>query len=624
MVKSFPFIASVFSLLANAQQVEDQERITIIGHAPTYLTEQQSVVPLTDLDLFGASQVGSIADALSLSPQISLNGQGGLFQTVSIRGFSRWRVQTLVEGIPIHSERRAGNAAEFVAPDLLAGAHLLSGAASTQLGSGAIGGGIDLQLAASEDPMLSVSTNTQQAYRSLSLKGANNTDSHLVLWAGNIRRAGQGSDAEGEALLNQFEQVSGILRWASENHSVKDALLLMSLSEDVGKASSDLVTERLTLYPKNNHLLAKVDFDWHNARFYAHQADFDTRIVRTEQRTNLLSNQALGWGTEISNQFGLNDWQLHWRLALDARTGVKVAEKEIAPLGDLEFDRINLKARQFAYSLSVNTTRKIDATEVSAGFRTEFMSQKSDLGDVSGRDDVNVSGFVGAGTQWGGRWRSGVYISSGYRVPTLTERFFSGSTPRGQTLGDPYLETEKALNVQADVGYVTDNLTFSVSLFQQSIDHYIERISLSSTLQQYVNIGNAAISGASLQMNWRFAGGFYASVSGQVLSGEGDNGDPINDVSPDQYSATIGWRGSTQELWFGATHRRAHSRPGDSELATESVSYLRAGYQADLTPSLALQFHVNNLTDTLYPVSTDDRAPNALGRDVELSLSYIF
>ena len=84
MLKPFLFLCT-FSICASAQADDVQERITIVGTAPTYLTEQQSVISLVNLDLFGVSQVGSVADALSMSPQINLNGQGGLFQTSSIR-----------------------------------------------------------------------------------------------------------------------------------------------------------------------------------------------------------------------------------------------------------------------------------------------------------------------------------------------------------------------------------------------------------------------------------------------------------------------------------------------------------------------------------------------------------
>lgn len=78
-------------------------------------------------------------------PSVSENGQAGLFQTYSVRGISRQRVQTRLSGMRIVSERRAGVSASFFDPTLVGGLEVLRGPASTQHGSGAVGGAIELQ-----------------------------------------------------------------------------------------------------------------------------------------------------------------------------------------------------------------------------------------------------------------------------------------------------------------------------------------------------------------------------------------------------------------------------------------------------------------------------------------------
>jgi iron complex outermembrane receptor protein len=45
---------------------------------------------------------------------VSENSQPGLFQVISIRGTSRQRILTLLNGIRLSSERRAGVTASFV------------------------------------------------------------------------------------------------------------------------------------------------------------------------------------------------------------------------------------------------------------------------------------------------------------------------------------------------------------------------------------------------------------------------------------------------------------------------------------------------------------------------------
>ena len=48
----------------------------------------------------------ALTDLVSIAPAVSENGQGGLFQNVSIRGVSRQRVRHMISGMRITDERR--------------------------------------------------------------------------------------------------------------------------------------------------------------------------------------------------------------------------------------------------------------------------------------------------------------------------------------------------------------------------------------------------------------------------------------------------------------------------------------------------------------------------------------
>jgi len=50
---------------------------------------------------------------------VTENGQGGLFQSISIRGLARLRILQLVDSVRITSERRAGAAVSFLDPLLI-------------------------------------------------------------------------------------------------------------------------------------------------------------------------------------------------------------------------------------------------------------------------------------------------------------------------------------------------------------------------------------------------------------------------------------------------------------------------------------------------------------------------
>lgn len=605
-----------------SEQIGD--RITVVGKKPDYLNDPEGILPVTFIDFEGLSRSHSLAEIFSSDPQVSYNGQGGLLQTISIRGLSRWRIQTLVEGVPIHTERRAGTAAEFIAPGMVGNAYVFSGTASTQLGSGALGGSIDVQLAASSDTQLSASYGMQQNYRSVQLLGGTEKQNKQLYWGVSLRHANNGEDSLHQTLFNGFEQAVGWVRHVSDKSQIKDALIILSKADHIGKASSDLPEQRQTSYPDNDHWLAKLDFTWMNARLYAHNTQLNTQIVRPSQRTHYLQNKALGWGASIGDDFSFNDWRLNWQLGLDARNGVEAKEQEVSSTTESVLSQNNLTGRQQAWSFNIDSTRHWRNWELAVGVRLEHMRQHGHSLTLQNQQDTNLSGFIGGRSLWSDNWSSGLYFSNGYRVPTLTERFFSGSTPRGVTLGDPRLSTERARSLQADIDYQGSHLSFNLTAFRQSIDHYIERVALSPTLQQYANLGDAQIDGANYQANWTISPSFNLRLQGQWLWGEDNNGAPINDVSPHQHDARIGWQSDAKALWLQMTYRQAHQRPGSGELETSNVVYFRAGYEQAFSSSLTASIMINNITDKAFPVSTDDLAPNALGRDIEINLGYVF
>lgn len=96
------------------------ERITINGNrnatqSPVATTANVNTLNPDDSD----STPTNLARLLHSVPGISFVGQGGLFQTVGLRGMSRWRVPTFIGDIPLYTERRAGTTASFIPPQFL-------------------------------------------------------------------------------------------------------------------------------------------------------------------------------------------------------------------------------------------------------------------------------------------------------------------------------------------------------------------------------------------------------------------------------------------------------------------------------------------------------------------------
>ncbi|VEI47395.1 hemoglobin-haptoglobin utilization protein B [Actinobacillus equuli] len=58
----------------------------------------------------------------------------------------------------------------------------------------------------------------------------------------------------------------------------------------------------------------------------------------------------------------------------------------------------------------------------------------------------NLTGSLGLNAQVTPVWNLGYYVSTGYRVPSASEMFFSYKHPSGNWLANPYLKAERSVN----------------------------------------------------------------------------------------------------------------------------------------------------------------------------------
>ena len=275
---------------AQGEPYSELERYTVTAIRPNYDETLSLIFPQYEFDKSSLVAPLNTNDVLLQSPSVSLNGQGGQIQSISIRGYSRWRIQTLLDGVPIVSDRRAGSSIGFVPPDFIASATVLPGAASTYLGSGAIGGAVNLHFGEIQTPHLRVGYSSNQQMKALSYAGSTRhadnsnslTEESKTDWNISYRSADNGEDANGNSLLDQFEQTGLFLRHRPEDSVIKEAWTLYSDNNDIGKSSSDFPESRITTYPDNTHWLGKIAFESHlfTGNVWWHKSSLDTSVLR--------------------------------------------------------------------------------------------------------------------------------------------------------------------------------------------------------------------------------------------------------------------------------------------------------------------------------------------------------
>ncbi|TDF34744.1 TonB-dependent receptor [Alteromonadaceae bacterium M269] len=604
-------------LYGQAVMANDVERITVKGETPLFYSTLQRILPQSTVKTENNYAANQLADLLVQEPTVSFNGQGGQLQVINIRGFARRRVQTLVEGIPIFTDRRAGTAAEFVAPDFIEQAFIASGAASTYLGSGAIGGGVGFSLKSPDSTELSVGYGTNQSQRNLSYLDRFGQVDVLV----NTRNAANGESANGTPLFDQFEQHSAVIRAKVDHPILTEVFTLYSEGNNIGKSASDFPDRRITTYPTNDHWLGKLNFLINDIDLsvYWHKSRLDTDIERIGSRFNQVRNDSFDYGAKIGRAEHWKDWLINWRAEFQGRADVKATERELTPDDQLVFDNVTLDGNTQDISIVSDASRDFGSYSLAFGTRLGWRRLESNEESLT---DVNISGFVGVNIPLAGSWSSSFYVSSAYRTPELSELFFNGETPRGLILGDPNLDTEQSVNIQTTLYYQNENLSAEFQLFAQQIDNYIERLEVSEDVLQFRNLQQADIIGASYDFIWQANERLNLRLGGQWLDGEDQDSNEVADISPNQHQLISNYQIGKWGLFGQLSFRQSKSEFGPGEQPVSSVFAINAGVSYQLNNQLSLTASLNNLTDRDYLQSTDDLSPLARGRDLQLKLTY--
>lgn len=644
---------------AQGEPYSELERYTVTAIRPNYDETLSLIFPQYEFDKSSLVAPLNTNDVLLQSPSVSLNGQGGQIQSISIRGYSRWRIQTLLDGVPIVSDRRAGSSIGFVPPDFIASATVLPGAASTYLGSGAIGGAVNLHFGEIQTPHLRVGYSSNQQMKALSYAGSTRhadnsnslTEESKTDWNISYRSADNGEDANGNSLLDQFEQTGLFLRHRPEDSVIKEAWTLYSDNNDIGKSSSDFPESRITTYPDNTHWLGKIAFESHlfTGNVWWHKSSLDTSVLRPESRINDSENKAFDYGFNISTDTHLKDWDLNWQLQVTGRDGVVADEREFtltlkeSALPDttppsfiinafepeLAYEVRTLDASEITSAAVADASRQWQSLSLALGARVDWQRQSDDSGantfqSSTAKTNINLSGYLGANYQLSQHWAAGMYVSSAFRNPSLTERFFAGETPRGTVSGSLKLETEQALNMQASVAYSSEQLQGSIEVFNQKIDNYIERIMVAEDVLQYSNLDSATIEGVSYQLSWQSHNdALDARLSGMWISGEDNLGNSIADIPANSQRLDLGVQWQAMRLFAVFAYRASKTDIADGERALDEVFTLDMGADWQLNERIQLQASWRNLTNQQYYTSADDKAAFAQGESVQLAITYL-
>lgn len=552
---------------------------------------------------------------------VAENGQPGLFQTYAIRGVSRQRILTLVSGMQIVGERRAGVSTSFLDPLLMGAVDVLRGPASTYYGSGALGGVI--QIFPRDYEGLEIQTGWEEFadenYQSLGW-GTDGWSFGLVR-----REASDDEVADGSPQNTGFEQLSASIQKAWTNGGrTWELLVLPSRGDDIGKPNTDF-PDRITDYPEEEHLLVKLGLaseqGW-SAYAWLHPNSLDTETLRPGDRVNLVANESTDLGANAQREWQLGDDKTG-RLGFEyfGRRDVTAVETEVRfDSGETTVLRTLDGARQDELSAYGSLRFALGATTLQSGARFTWHEQANE--GFEARDDAAWSGFLGLVRPLGGGFEATANVGTGLRFPNLSERFFSGTTGRGGVIGNPDLDPERSINVDVGVRYFGTRTFVQATIFRQEIDDYIERIEIEEDLLTYVNLISGTIEGLELEGFQQLSDAWRLDWSGHLLDGEADDGTPLSDISPNRVSLGFTFEEGPWTVRSRLQYRSEKDDPGSGELPTDSANLVSASVAYQVTPRLELHLRGKNLLDEEYRSSADDKANIAPGRSIGVGLAW--
>lgn len=562
---------------------------------------------------------GTVVDLAVTTPGVAESGQGGRFQAYSVRGVAGQRVFTTVAGVRIVTERRAGATSSFVDPLLLDRVEVVRGPASTLYGSGALGGVVQVLPRTLEAAEVGLGYASQGNERSL-----------FAGWGGGGwtaalagRDSDDGEDGDGRELFNHSTQWSGLLRkrWERESGTTLELLALPAAARDVAKPNTRY-PERITQYPEESHLLlrfaARLAAGWRLAAF-AHPNDLETENLRATSRS-LVTNEAFDWGLDAQRDFALGGaWTMVAGLDWFGRSDVTADEDvEDFDTGDREQVR-TLDGSEGQAALFATVHRPLGRATFELGARFTRIDQEN-LGASS--DDSAPAGFVGATLPLGSAFELAANVGNGLRFPSLSERFFSGSTGRGQVVANDDLDPERSLSADLGLRYFGKRLYVQLFAFRNEIDDYIEQVELSPGVETFVNLTAGTIDGVDLD-GWVAAGErLRITWSGSTVSGESEAGEALADIPADRVALGARYERGRWRAAGRVEHRFDKTDPGPGEVDTSAVDLLSASLACDVSRRFELRLAGGNLLDRTYRPSADELAVAAPGRDVALSVTW--
>lgn len=617
-----------------------QESITVVsGVAPSIESSPaaaESMIAREDLEIRAPA---TVADAIAAVPGAS-KSDAGLIAVPSIRGLARGRTVLLLDGARVTAERRAGSSATYVDPFSLAAVELARGAGGVGYGSDAFGGVIEL-LPRYPEP----ATGGQVFYQvggagggselaSGGVEISGGSERHAVLLDLHARSGGDDETPDGRALTTSYRARGFALRYRGALTTGEfRAAFSVDEGRDIERPTADSAT-RPTTYPIENSRRLNLAAD-----LGAHLGFERTRVEGFAGTYRLVLERgeitATGMGAEVSD-VDANDASLRalagralaggW---LDAgydfttRFGLEaIVTKEAPDTEPVETVAIE-EAYRTDHGLFASWSRPLGARFVlGAGVRGDAVRSVNEGGYFGDRsaDHVAPSGHLSVTAVVASDLSATLQLSSGFRDPTLSDRYYRGPSGRGTITGNPDLDPERSVQADGALRWSRGRSRAAIYGYHYTIRDLIERYRVGRDYF-FRNRGEATLYGGELEAFFPLWSQLGARAGVAIARGATSEGDALDDIPAPDASLEMRWAYPTGYLFGEARHVSDDDRPGPTELARDRYTTLDLGAGWRFARAMEVRVVLRNVTNEEYFASADEMSELGAGRSVTVMLS---
>lgn len=556
-------------------------------------------------------------DWIIRTPGVGATGQNGVFETFSIRGLTGNRILNLVAGVPITSQRRAGVPLSFVEPYLLGDVIVTRGPSVVHFGGRALGGAISVEPRWFDAPFGVAGYAT--AGDEKVLVGATGSEH----WSVAVARHGA-NDAEapnGVPLDTSFERTSGTFQFRNRfGDWTFDALLMPSRTEDIGKSNKRFPNIQRTTYPLDEHTIARArlrhDGGW-QASFYVHDQELETSKNNIDEPQEFAFIGSTDGGATVQRIWTSGDFTNNIGVEYFTRRDVTGFDAVGNP--DNRTFSLNGASADTWSLFGITDWRLSETFALELGARAARIEQEQGGGSQADSAAAFTAGAVWTPTHQS-RWSFNV--ATGYRFPTLEERFFTGVTGRGEIVGNPNLGAAQSFG--ADLGYAWRSADWDAEIhaWRLRVDDFIQKIELQPDVFGYVNLGHGDLYGAEASVGWQATPALALRAGGAWVEGEDQTGRPLYGIPPVRASLEGVYEIGRFQFAARYAHRFEFDEPGPEEVSRDAVDLVSAELRYHLSPTVDLEVFVRNAFDELYFATADELSTFAVERSVGVNIIW--